>query len=92
MFPEYFDSVDKKLIDFVENLNFNQIGKNIKINGRDDLSRIESSDLVIFSISDYRLDTKNSKSFNALANDTKNIASIEQLEAHKMSVTIRQKK
>ena len=65
MFPEYFDSVDKKLIDFVENLNFNQIGKNIKINGRDDLSRIESSDLVIFSISDYRLDTTNSKSFNA---------------------------
>ena len=34
----------------------------------------------------------NSKSFNALANDTKNMASIEQLEAHKMSVTIRQKK
>ena len=33
MFSEYFDSVDKKLIDFVENLNFNQIGKNIKING-----------------------------------------------------------
>tara|TARA_A100001011_G_scaffold84392_1_gene88182 strand:- start:4203 stop:5333 length:1131 start_codon:yes stop_codon:yes gene_type:complete len=65
LFPEYFDSVDKKLIDFVENLNFNQIGKNIKINGRDDLSRIESSDLVIFCISDYRLDTTNSKSFNA---------------------------
>ena len=34
----------------------------------------------------------NSKSFNALANDTKNMASIEQLEAHKMSVTVRQKK
>ena len=34
----------------------------------------------------------NSNSFNALANDTKNMASIEQLEAHKMSVTIRQKK
>ena len=65
MFPEYFDSVDKKLIDFVENLNFNQIGKNIKINGRDDLSRIKSSDLVIFSISDFRLDPTNSKSFNA---------------------------
>ena len=34
----------------------------------------------------------NSKSFNDLANDTKNMASIEQLEAHKMSVTVRQKK
>ncbi len=65
MFLEYFESVDNKLIDFIENLNFNQIGKNIKINGRDDLSSIESSDLVIFSISDFRLDTTNSKSFNA---------------------------
>ena len=34
----------------------------------------------------------NSKSFNALANDTKKMASIEQLEAHQMSVTVRQKK
>jgi len=34
----------------------------------------------------------NSKSFQDLSNDTKNMAGIEGLEAHKMSVTIRQKK
>ena len=65
MFFEYFKPVDKKLIDFVENLNPNQVGNNIKINGRDDLSSILSSDLVIFSISDFRLDTTDKKSFNA---------------------------
>ena len=65
MFFEYFKPVDKKLIDLVENLNPNQVGNNIKINGRDDLSSILSSDLVIFSISDFRLDTTDKKSFNA---------------------------
>tara|TARA_B100001093_G_scaffold56342_1_gene47695 strand:- start:256 stop:1386 length:1131 start_codon:yes stop_codon:yes gene_type:complete len=65
LFFEYFKPVDKKLIDLVENLNPNQVGNNIKINGRDDLSSILSSDLVIFSISDFRLDTTDKKSFNA---------------------------
>ncbi len=65
MFFEYFKPVDKKLIDLVENLNPNQVGNNIKINGRDDLSSILSSDLVIFSISDFRLDRTDKKSFNA---------------------------
>ncbi len=64
MFVEYFESVDRKLIDFADNLNINQLGKRLKINGRDDLD-INAVDIVVFSISDFRLDLSHKKTFNA---------------------------
>ena len=65
MFTEYFDPIEEKLIDYINNLNINQIGNKIKINGRDDTDFIESVDIIIFSINEYRFNPHVSKSFCA---------------------------
>lgn len=65
MFSEYFSPVKFEIIDYVNNLDNNQLGSKLKINGRDNLNSFESLDIVIFSVNEYRFNSAIRKSFNA---------------------------
>ena len=65
MFLEYFSPVKFEIIDYVNNLDNNQLGSKLKINGRDNLNSFESLDIVIFSVNEYRFNSAIRKSFNA---------------------------
>ena len=65
MFLEYFSPVKFEIIDYVNNLDNNQLGSKLKINGRDNLNSFESLDIVIFSVNEYRFSSAIRKSFNA---------------------------
>ena len=65
MFSEYFNPVKIEIIDYVNNLDNNQLGSKLKINGRDNLNSFEALDVVIFSINEYRFNSSIQKSFNA---------------------------
>ena len=65
MFLEYFSPVKFEIIDYVNNLDNNQLGSKLKINGRDNLNSFESLDIVIFSVNEYRFNSGIRKSFNA---------------------------
>jgi len=65
LFLEYFSPVKFEIIDYVNNLDNNQLGSKLKINGRDNLNSFESLDIVIFSVNEYRFNSAIRKSFNA---------------------------
>ena len=65
MFSEYFSPVKIEIIDYVNKLDNNQLGSKLKINGRENLNSLESLDIVIFSINEYRFNSGTPKSFNA---------------------------
>ena len=65
MFSEYFSPVKFEIIDYVNELDKNQLGSKLKINGRDNLNSFESLDIVIFSVNEYRFNSAIQKSFNA---------------------------
>ena len=65
MFSEFFSPVKVEIIDFLNKLDTNQLGNKIKINGRDKLNSLETLDIVIFSINEYRFNSITQKSFNA---------------------------
>ena len=65
MFIDYFRHVDENALDFANSQNSNQFGKKIGINGRDDFESYSNSDVVFFSISEYRFNNPQKKSFNA---------------------------
>ena len=65
MFSEYFSPVKVEILDFLHKLDNNQLGRTIKINGRDNLSSLKGLDIVIFSINEYRFNSGIQKSFNA---------------------------
>ena len=65
MFIDYFRPVDENALDFANSQNSNQFGKKIGINGRDDFESYSNSDVVFFSISEYRFNNPQRKSFNA---------------------------
>tara|TARA_B100000401_G_scaffold425470_1_gene355207 strand:+ start:427 stop:1563 length:1137 start_codon:yes stop_codon:yes gene_type:complete len=62
---EYFNSVEKNTLDFANNLNVDQLGKKIGINGRDDYNEFSNINIIIFSISEYRHNQSINKKFNA---------------------------
>ena len=65
MFSEYFSPVKIEIINYINKLDNNQFGSKLKINGRENLSSLESLDIVIFSINEYRFNSGIQKSFNA---------------------------
>ena len=65
MFSEYFNPVNIEIIDYADNLDNNQLGSKLKINGRDNLNFFDDLDVVIFSINEYRFNSSIQKSFNA---------------------------
>ena len=65
MILEYFNSVEKNALDFANNLNVDQLGKKIGINGRDDYNEFSNINIIIFSISEYRHNQSINKKFNA---------------------------
>ena len=65
MFSEYFSPVKIEIIDYLNKLDNNQLGSKLKINGRENLNSLESLDIVIFSINEYRFNSGTPKSFNA---------------------------
>ena len=65
MILEYFNSVEKNTLDFANNLNVDQLGKKIGINGRDDYNEFSNINIIIFSISEYRHNQSINKKFNA---------------------------
>jgi len=65
LFSEYFSPVKIEIIDYVNKLDNNQLGSKLKINGRENLNSLESLDIVIFSINEYRFNSGTPKSFNA---------------------------
>jgi hypothetical protein len=65
LFIDYFRPVDENALDFANSQNSNQFGIKIGINGRDDFESYSKSDVVFFSISEYRFKNPLKKSFNA---------------------------
>ena len=65
MILQYFNSVEKNALDFANNLNVDQLGKKIGINGRDDYNEFSNINIIIFSISEYRHNQSINKKFNA---------------------------
>ena len=65
MILEYFNSVEKNALDFANNLNVDQLGKKIGINGRDDYNEFSNINIIIISISEYRHNQSINKKFNA---------------------------
>ena len=65
MILEYFNSVEKNALGFANNLNVDQLGKKIGINGRDDYNEFSNINIIIFSISEYRHNQSINKKFNA---------------------------
>jgi len=65
LFSEYFNPVNIEIIDYADNLDNNQLGSKLKINGRDNLNFFDDLDVVIFSINEYRFNSSIQKSFNA---------------------------
>tara|TARA_B100000941_G_scaffold120607_1_gene84667 strand:+ start:1160 stop:2287 length:1128 start_codon:yes stop_codon:yes gene_type:complete len=65
LFSEYFSPVKIEIINYINKLDNNQFGSKLKINGRENLSSLESLDIVIFSINEYRFNSGIQKSFNA---------------------------
>ena len=65
MILEYFNPVEKNVLDFTNKLSSTNFGNKIGINGRDGFDGFEKTDIVVFSINDYRDDQSVKKSFNA---------------------------
>ena len=65
MLSEYFSPVKIEIIDYANKLDNNQLGSKLRINGRENLDSIENLDIVIFSINEYRFNSRTPKSFNA---------------------------